>query len=34
MYEVALLRSPSSTLTANLSLHEYQQDDCKSLIQI
>ena len=33
MYEVVLLRELSSTLETNLSLQEYEQDECKSLIQ-
>ena len=33
MYEVVLLKGLSSTLKTNLSLQEYQEDECKSLIQ-
>ena len=33
MYEVVLLRELSSTLETYLSLQEYQQGECKSLIQ-
>ena len=33
MYDVVLLRNLSSTLKTNLSLQEYQEDQCKSLIK-
>ena len=34
MYEVVLLlKEPSLTLEPNLSFQEYQQDECKSLIE-
>ena len=33
MYDVVLLRDLSSTLKTNLSLQEYQEDECKSLIK-
>ena len=33
MYEVILFRKLSSTLQTNLSLQEYQEGECKSLIQ-
>ena len=34
MYDVVLLREFSSTLKINLSLQEYQEDECKSLIKV
>ena len=33
MYDAVLLRELSSTLKTNLTLQEYQEDECKSLIK-
>ena len=33
MHDVVLLREFSSILKTNLSLQEYQEDECKSLIE-
>ena len=33
MYDVVLLRDLPSTFKTNLSLQEYQEDECKSLIK-